>query len=52
MREDAFEYYSGQHPERTRELVDSLLEQADAGALRNEIDDGTQAFVDRLRADQ
>lgn len=51
-REGAFEYYSGRHLERTREFVDNLLEQADAGALRNEIDDGKQAFVDRLRADQ
>lgn len=39
-------------PERTREFVDVLLEQANATALREQTDDGKQAFVDRLRTDQ
>ena len=51
-RKDAFEYYSGRHLDRTRVFVDDLLEQADAGTLRDDIDDGKQAFVERLRADQ
>ena len=51
-RSDYFEHYSTAHHERTREFVDELLKQADAMALRNQTDDGKQAFVDRLRADQ
>jgi hypothetical protein len=51
-RSDYFEHYSIAHHERTREFVDELLKQADAMALRNQTDDGKQAFVDRLRADQ
>lgn len=51
-RRDAFEYYSERHLDRTREFIDDLLEQAEADTLRDEIDDGKQAFVDRLRADQ
>lgn len=51
-RENAFEYYSERHLERSREFVANLLEQADATALQDERDDGKQAFVDRLRADQ
>lgn len=51
-RSDYFEHYSTAHHERTREFVDELLDQADATALREQTDDGKQAFVDRLRTDQ
>lgn len=49
---DAFGHYSKRHRARTREFVDDLLEQAGAEGLRDEVDDGKAAFVDRLRTDQ
>jgi prophage maintenance system killer protein len=49
---DPYSHYSDAHLDRTRDFVDDLLEQADATHLREKTDDGKQAFVDRLRADQ
>jgi len=51
-RRDHFEYYSTRHHERTREFVETLLDQAGATEIRDRTDDGKQAFVDRLRAGQ
>jgi prophage maintenance system killer protein len=44
--------YERQHRERTRTFVETLLEQADATHLLSVEDNGKEAFVARLRADQ
>lgn len=51
-RTDAFDHYSEKHRARTRTFIENLLDQADETELLNKVDDGKQAFVDRLRADQ
>jgi len=51
-RSDPFGHYTREHLERTREFVDTLLEEADAVHLHERVDDGKRVFVERLRADQ
>lgn len=51
-QDDYHEYYSEQHRQRAREFVDTILDQADAEELQQQTDDGREAFVARLRADQ
>lgn len=50
--DDHRNYYREQHCQRAREFVDVLLEHADAETLQSVTDDGKEAFVARLRADQ
>lgn len=48
-RDDHRSYYTDCHLDRTREFVETALEEADATHLLKETDDGKRAFVDRLR---
>lgn len=51
-RRDYRAYYTDQHQQRAREFVDTLIAHADAADLQQHTDDGKEAFVARLRADQ
>lgn len=48
-REDFRAYYADRHLARSRQFVDTVLEEADATHLREEQDDGKRVFADRLR---
>lgn len=50
-RSDYFDYYTERHLSRSREFVDTILNEADTTHLRDREDDGKRAFVDRLRED-
>jgi len=49
-RDNHRSYYTDRHLDRTREFVETALEEAGATHLREKTDDGKRAFVDRLRA--
>lgn len=51
-RDDHLNYYTDRHLDRTREFVETALEEADATHLLRETDDGKRAFVDRLRGEE
>lgn len=51
-RDDYRSYYTDRHLARTREFVETVLEEADTTHLREKTDDGKRAFVDRLRAEE
>lgn len=49
-RNDHRNYYTKQHLNRSREFVDTVLEEAGAEDIQGRSDDGKRAFADRLRA--
>lgn len=48
-REDHRRHYANRHLDRSREFVDTALEEGGSVHLREKSDDGKRAFVDRLR---
>lgn len=52
VRRDHYEHYTEEHRTRTGAFVEDLLEYVGTDDLVRTVDDGPQAFVDRLRADR
>lgn len=51
-RDDYRSHYTNRHLDRSREFVDTVLDEAEATQLEGIMDDGKRAFADRLRANR